>query len=416
MVAELAVTGQETARSMYGADGWVAHHNTDLWRISGVVDGAFWGMWPMGGAWLSQHLWERYAYTGDLEFLAEAYPILRAACEFYQDFLVEEPTNQWLVVSPSISPENAPMGRSTSVTYGTTMDNQILFDLFSRTIEAAELLNRDAALVAEFQQILDRLPPMQIGQHGQLQEWLEDLDNPEDEHRHVSHLYGLFPSNQISPYESPELFAAARTTLTHRGDVSTGWSMGWKVNFWARLLDGNHALKLIRDQLTLVDPVTEPSGGTFPNLLDAHPPFQIDGNFGCTSGIAEMLLQSHDGAIHLLPALPDDWAASGGIQGLKTHGGFEVDFTWTNGAVDRVVLRSTLGGVARLRVPNALVTSEGTALPSATGVNPNPFFKSAAIQAPRISAAANVTEVALAPTELYDLVTEPARAYLLVAE
>lgn len=411
MTQELSVTGRQTASSMYGADGWVAHHNTDIWRISGVVDGAFWGMWPMGGAWLSQHLWEHYLYTGDLEFLESVYPVLKSACEFYQDFLIEEPTHQWLVVSPSISPENTPMGRGTSVAAGTTMDNQILFDLFSRTIKAASLLDRDAALMAEFQEILDRLPPMQIGRLGQLQEWLEDLDSPNDQHRHVSHLYGLFPSDQITAYASPELFDAARTTLQHRGDVSTGWSMGWKVNFWARLLDGNHALKLIRDQLT---PQSGDSGGTYPNLFDAHPPFQIDGNFGCTSGISEMLLQSHAGAVHLLPALPDAWAATGGVSGLRAHGGFELDFTWQDGRIQELVVRSRLGGNLRLRVPNTLASSEGP-LAEASGANPNPFFETSAIQPPIISPSADLNDVALAPTFVFDLPTEPGRAYVLTA-
>jgi alpha-L-fucosidase 2 len=410
MIEELSVTGQQTARGMYGADGWVVHHNTDIWRISGIVDGAFWGMWPMGGAWLAQHLWERYIYTGDLQFLESVYPILRSACEFYQDFLIEEPDNQWLVVSPSISPENAPAGNGTSVLAGTTMDNQIVFDLFSRTIKAASLLGRDSALMAEFRDILQRLPPMQVGSFGQLQEWMEDLDNPNDQHRHVSHLYGLYPSNQISPYQSPELFDAARTTLIARGDVSTGWSMGWKVNFWARLLDGNHALKLIRDQLNLVDPAND-SGGTYANFFDAHPPFQIDGNFGCTAGISEMLLQSQDGAIHLLPALPDDWAASGGVKGLRAQGGFEVDFTWRDGVIDQLVLRSTLGGNARIRVPNGLVSRDGVPLQPAMGLNPNPFFETPTIKAPLISPAASLNEVVLAPTVEFDLPTEAGRSY-----
>lgn len=411
MVQELAVTGRQTASTMYGADGWVAHHNTDLWRISGVVDGAFWGMWPMGGAWLSQHLWERYLYTGDRAFLEQAYPVLKSACEFYQDFLIEEPDEQWLVVSPSISPENAPAGHGTSVTAGATMDNQILFDLFSKTIAAAEILGTDAALMTEFRAILERLPPMQIGSFGQLQEWLEDWDNPSDTHRHVSHLYGLFPSNQISAYSSPELFDAARTTLIHRGDVSTGWSMGWKVNFWARLLDGNRALKLIQDQLT---PQSGNSGGTYPNLFDAHPPFQIDGNFGCTSGITEMLLQSHDGAVHVLPALPDDWAAAGGVAGLRAQGGFELDFTWTNGAIERLVVRSSLGGNFRLRAPNALMLTGGAALQTASGDNPNELFATAAVKAPVISPAATLNEVVLAPTLVYDLPTDPGGSYELV--
>ena len=253
---------------------------------------------------------------------------------------------------------------------------------------------------------------MQVGKFGQLQEWLEDLDNPNDQHRHVSHLYGLFPSSQISPYTSPELFDASRTTLLHRGDVSTGWSMGWKVNFWARLLDGNHALQLISDQLT---PQSGDSGGTYPNLFDAHPPFQIDGNFGCTSGISEMLLQSHAGAVHLLPALPDAWAAAGGVSGLRAYGGFELDFTWQNGRIDKLVVRSSLGGNLRLRVPNEVVSSDGTALQAASGANPNPFFETPTIKPPLISASANLNEVVLTPTFVFDLPTEASGAYVLAA-
>jgi alpha-L-fucosidase 2 len=414
MVEELSESGRQTAQSMYGADGWVAHHNTDIWRITGVVDGAFWGMWPMGGAWLSQHLWERYLYTGDLDYLASVYPVMKSACEFYQDFLIEEPDQKWLVVSPSISPENAPAGHSTSVIAGTTMDNQILFDLFSKTIEAASLLGQDAALMDDFKDILDRLPPMQVGSFGQLQEWMEDWDNPDDQHRHVSHLYGLFPSSQISPFQSPELFDAARTTLVHRGDVSTGWSMGWKVNFWARLLDGNHALKLIQDQLTLVDPVTEPTGGTYPNFFDAHPPFQIDGNFGCTSGIAEMLMQSHDGAVHVLPALPDDWASGGGVRGLRAYGGFEVDFQWRDGKIEKLAVRSKLGGNFRIRVPNTVALADGTALTPAAGQNSNTFFQTTTVKTPLISASADLNDVVLPETFVYDLPTEAGKAYILV--
>lgn len=412
MVRELSETGRQTARDMYACDGWVAHHNTDIWRISGVVDGAFWGMWPMGSAWLSQHLWEKYTYNGDLKYLESVYPILKSACEFYQDFLIEEPTHKWLVVSPAISPENAPAGRPT-ICAGATMDNQILFDLFSKTIKAASLLNQDAELMAEFQKILDRLPPMQIGQHGQLQEWIEDLDNPKDEHRHVSHLYGLYPSNQITPYATPELFDAARTTLKHRGDVSTGWSMGWKVNFWARLLDGNHAMKLIKDQLTLVDPVRSGrNGGTYPNFFDAHPPFQIDGNFGCTAGIAEMLMQSHDGAIHLLPALPDEWK-TGEITGLRAPGGFEVSFSWSDGKIQHVDIKSNLGGNCRIRVPNALLAAKGAALEVAQAVNPNPFYEVPGVKTPIVSEAAKLNALQLDETQLYDLPTEAGKVYSL---
>ncbi|MFO7999643.1 MAG: glycoside hydrolase family 95 protein, partial [Marinilabilia sp.] len=415
MVKELSETGQKTAETMYGSEGWVTHHNTDIWRISGVIDGAFWGMWPMGGAWLSQHLWKKYLYNGDLEYLESVYPVLKSACLFYQDFLVEEPTNKWLVTNPSISPENAPEGRP-SVCAGPTVDNQILFDLFSRTIQAAKLLDKDEDLVTGFQKTLDRLPPMQIGQHGQLQEWMEDLDSPDDKHRHISHLYGLYPSNQISPYSSPKLFEAARTTLKHRGDVSTGWSMGWKVNFWARMLDGNHAYKLIEDQLSLVNTENNSgeNGGTYPNLLDAHPPFQIDGNFGCAVGIAEMLMQSHDGTVHFLPALPDEWQ-KGEITGLRTPGGFEVSFSWKEGEISEIKINSKLGGNCRIRVPNEVVLSDGSGLKKASGVNPNPFFDKPQIKDPLISGSAELNEVKLPPTKEYDLKTRKGETYTLVS-
>lgn len=413
MVRELSQAGTQTARDMYGARGWLAHHNTDIWRITGVVDGAYWGMWPMGGAWLSQHLWEHYLYSGDVDFLKSVYPIIKSACEFYEDFLVQEPQNKWLVVVPSISPENNPAGRP-SVCAGATMDNQILFDLFTRTVKAAQLLKVDNELINKYKKIIDRLPPMQIGKHGQLQEWMEDVDSPDDKHRHVSHLYGLHPSNQISPFSSPELFDAARTTLIHRGDVSTGWSMGWKVNFWARLLDGNHALKLIKDQLTLVDPVKpHGAGGTYPNFFDAHPPFQIDGNFGCTAGIAEMLMQSHDGAIHLLPALPDEWQ-TGMISGLRAYGGFELSFEWENGEIIKIEIKSNLGGNCRLRVPNQLVLNNGASLFIADGANPNPFFEKAAIKPVLVSHQAQLNDLKLKATFLYDFQTEEGEKYILL--
>jgi alpha-L-fucosidase 2 len=414
MIKELSVTGVQTAKTMYGCDGWVAHHNTDIWRINGVVDGAFWGMWPMGGAWLSQHLWEKYLYNGDQNYLDTVYPVLKSSCEFYQDFLIEEPKNKWLVVCPSISPENAPSGHPNSLSAGTTMDNQILFDLFSKTIKAASILEKDTALMAEFKKILDRLPPMQIGRYGQLQEWMEDLDSPNDKHRHISHLYGLFPGNQISPCTSPELFDAARTTLLQRGDVSTGWSMGWKVNSWARLLDGNHALKLITDQLTLVDTLGFGSkGGTYPNLFDAHPPFQIDGNFGCTSGITEMLLQTHGGAIDILPALPDKWKKQGKISGLKAYGGFEVSFSWENGELIHLIIKSTLGGNCRIKVPNEMIFEDGNNLIPAAGANPNAFYSVPFIKKPLITGNAKFNEVSCAKTHLYDFQTEAGKTYVL---
>ena len=413
MIRELSESGMQTARDMYGCKGWVAHHNTDIWRISGVVDGAYWGMWPMGGAWLSQHLWERYLYNGDIEYLRSVYPIMKSSCEFYKGFLIEEPSNGWLVTCPSISPENSPAGRP-SVCAGPTMDNQLLFDLFTKTIQAAKILGTDKELASEFQKLIDKLPPMQIGQYGQLQEWMEDLDNPEDQHRHVSHLYGLHPSNQISPYSTPELFNAARTTLIQRGDVSTGWSMGWKVNFWARLLDGNHAYKLIKDQLTLVDPIKHGyNGGTYPNFFDAHPPFQIDGNFGCTAGIAEMLMQSHDGTIHVLPALPDDWK-NGSISGLRAYGGFELSLGWENGQLIKLDIKSNLGGNCRIRTHNEMKLANGNLLQDASGINTNPFFQTPLVKDPVISEKSGLNEVKIKNSYVYDLKTEKGKTYSII--
>jgi alpha-L-fucosidase 2 len=417
MIRDLSQTGAVTAQEMYGCKGWMAHHNTDLWRIAGPVDGTPWGMFPTGGAWLTTHIWQHYLYTGDKQFLAQYFDIMKGAADFLVDYMQPYPANGeikhakgWMMIVPTVSPEHGPQGKGTNVTAGSTMDNQICFDVLSQVIQAAKVLGKDDASILNFQSSIKKLPPMQIGRYGQLQEWLIDADDPKDEHRHISHLYGLYPSNQISPYHHPELFTAAANTLQQRGDMATGWSLGWKINFWARMLDGNHAFRIIKNMLTLIPDSIEwgPRGGTYPNLFDAHPPFQIDGNFGCSAGICEMLLQSHDGAVHLLPALPDSWS-EGEVKGLQTRGAFTVDMKWNGSELQEAVITSKIGGMLRLR---SYIPLDGEGLQEAAGPCQNPLLKSAEIREPLKSK--DLKKFDLLPVRKvyeYDLETRPGQTY-----
>ncbi|MBI1390527.1 MAG: glycoside hydrolase family 95 protein [bacterium] len=334
MLDDLVITGGKVARVHYGCRGWVLHHNTDIWRGAAPINHTNHGIWMTGGAWLCQNLWLHYAFTHDRAFLENrAYPVMKGAALFFVDFLVEDPKTGWLISTPSNSPENG------GLVAGPTMDHQIIRNLFSNVIQASEILGVDEDLRAQLVDMKARIAPNQIGRFGQLQEWLEDKDDPNNQHRHVSHLWGLHPGNEITPLNTPDLAKAARVSLEHRGDGGTGWSKAWKVNFWARLLDGDHSYLMLTELI---------STGTLPNMFDTHPPFQIDGNFGGTSGITEMLLQSHTGEINLLPALPGG-LKSGSISGLRARGAFEIGLEWKDGKLVKASVKSLAGGTAHLR-------------------------------------------------------------------
>lgn len=425
MVKDVSVTGRRSAREMYGARGWTLHHNTDLWRSTGAVDYHSCSIWPTCNAWFCSHLWEHYLYTGDINYLKnEAYPVMADACRFYLDFLVREPKTGYLVASPSHSPENHPglkkyhddifdKDQYPAVFAGVSMDNQMIYDLLYNTRLAANTLGVDKVFADSLEQVRSQLPPMMVGKYGQLQEWLEDWDREESGHRHVSHLWCLFPGRQVSPYNNPVATAAVRKSLIGRGDASRGWSMGWKVCLWARLLDGNHAYKLIQNQLKLKSPqvtIKDQDGGTYANMFDAHPPFQIDGNFGCCAGIAEMLVQSHDGAVNLLPALPDVWP-DGEVTGLKTRGGFIIEsMKWKNGRVVSLTIRSTLGGTLRIR---SAVRLKGKGLKLAKGHSQNPLMQTYEIPAPIVKDASKLSIGKTAPSYLYDISTKAGELYPL---
>ena len=419
----LAVNGAETAKINYGIpSGWLAHHNADIWAKTSPTGGEDWDFrgsprwsaWPMGGAWFTMHLWEHFLHNGDTTFLAQkAWPLMQGSAEFLLHWIMED-ENGLLVTNPSTSPENSFHldGEQIAISMASTMDMSLIRESFSSILQAAGILGIRNAFTESIETAIPRLYPFHIGRLGQLQEWYQDWDDPNDTHRHISHLYSLHPGNQITPDHTPELAKAAMQTLIHRGDFSTGWSMAWKLNWWARLKDGNQAYNMLNQGFTYVGDKTEvrSSEGTSTNLFtNAHSALQIDGNFGGTAGIAELLVQSHEGYIHLLPALPDE-LSSGAVKGLVTRGGFVVDMKWENGSLESAVIHSRLGGNCRIKVIGTLMSNDA-ALNPAEGDNTNPLLAKPDPVPFVNNALTQLPELNPNPGKIYDFQTVAGRSY-----
>ena len=423
---ELSVNGAKTAKVNYNiSEGWVAHHNSDLWAKTSPPGGYDWdpkGMprwscWPMAGAWMCTHLWQHYLFTGSTAFLQKEYPIMKGAAQFMLHWLVTDPATGYLVTNPSSSPENTIKikGKEYQLSMATTMDMSIIRELFTEVIQASGILKTDSDFREKLVKAKEKLYPFHIGQYGQLQEWFKDWDDPNDKHRHISQLFGLYPGSQLSPSSTPQLAAAAKQSLIQRGDVSTGWSMAWKINWWARLQDGGHAYKILSDAFTYIDPTVAKEqmsgGGTYPNFFDAHPPFQIDGNFGATAGITEMLLQSHNGSVDLLPALPSAWK-TGSINGIKARGNFTVSIQWKEGKLQQAKIYSGSGGVCRISALQAVKVLETNTIP-VKGVNPNTLNTTYGMPPYQQDKSATLVELTVPKRYTIDFITEKGKTYTI---